>query len=410
MKIIFNKDLLKLIKTLTVNFDENSHFSFLQCFYLIYYCFFNQNPFFITPSYIQEELKLSIFLILKKYNIKYKNISTNLNIESIEDCFQFLYYLYKFIDLNNYSINLQQDIKQILENILIKYNFISQKQLLNFSNVYNFAPNFEDENIFHFFKKYDIDLIQDDILFIKNIKIPNFIKIFSNQKLLIDYQHEFYHLLFKIFAPYLYYDFSFYEAGQYKISEKDIVFDCGANMGLFAAYAASKGAKVYCFEPMSYIRKFLIHIKKLYPENIIIIPKAVGSKNDHHMFLQGLNPGDSHYENINFINQPIFKEQVTITTIDSFCEVFNIKPTFIKMDIEGSELEALVGSINTLKNNNLILSISLDHNIDDQQNIFSFMNSINLTYKYKKFFKNKLNNPFLFCQIGEDINAKYSNY
>ena len=48
-------------------------------------------------------------------------------------------------------------------------------------------------------------------------------------------------------------------------------------MGLFAAYAASKGATVYCFEPMSYTRNYLKEVQNLYPNNIIILPYAIGN-------------------------------------------------------------------------------------------------------------------------------------
>ena len=71
------------------------------------------------------------------------------------------------------------------------------------------------------------------------------------------------------------------------------MFDCGANLGLFSIYAAAKGAKVYAFEPMSYIRYFLKEAQKLYPNNIIIIPAAVGIKTETKVFNQMHNPGAS---------------------------------------------------------------------------------------------------------------------
>lgn len=43
----------------------------------------------------------------------------------------------------------------------------------------------------------------------------------------------------------------------YSIKENDIVFDVGANIGMFGLYAATKGAKVYCFEPNPDIFKLL---------------------------------------------------------------------------------------------------------------------------------------------------------
>ena len=60
----------------------------------------------------------------------------------------------------------------------------------------------------------------------------------------------------------------FEEGYEYKITSKDIVFDCGGNMGLFSLYCASKGATVYSFEPMSYVRDFLKISQSLYPTKI----------------------------------------------------------------------------------------------------------------------------------------------
>ena len=34
-----------------------------------------------------------------------------------------------------------------------------------------------------------------------------------------------------------------------EVKEGDVLFDIGANIGLYSVYAASKGAKVYAFEP-----------------------------------------------------------------------------------------------------------------------------------------------------------------
>ena len=50
------------------------------------------------------------------------------------------------------------------------------------------------------------------------------------------------------------------------------------------------------------------------------------------------------------------------------------------MDIEGSELFALKGCYNYLKNNKIVLSISLDHGIEDKTLIPNFINMLNLDY------------------------------
>ena len=55
---------------------------------------------------------------------------------------------------------------------------------------------------------------------------------------------------------------------------------------------------------------------------------------------------------------------VKIETIDSICEKYHFKPDFLKIDVEGSELEVLKGATNTLKNiNSIMIEISVDHNL-----------------------------------------------
>jgi FkbM family methyltransferase len=56
--------------------------------------------------------------------------------------------------------------------------------------------------------------------------------------------------------------------------------------------------------------------------------------------------------------------RVKMTTIDSEVKKYNISIGFIKIDIEGFELEVLMGAMKTLKEQHPILSSSSYHNIE----------------------------------------------
>jgi FkbM family methyltransferase len=154
------------------------------------------------------------------------------------------------------------------------------------------------------------------------------------------------HLIDKIFFTN---NLTFYETLTFKISSDDIVFDCGENMGLFSAAVANRCKKVYSFEPMSLIRKNLQRTQQLY-DNIIVIPKDFWNNNKICSLELKDNPGASglSQHDINHTNYTLYKELCSLITLDSFVETTGIIPTFIKVDIEGSEIAFLEGAIETL--------------------------------------------------------------
>jgi FkbM family methyltransferase len=71
------------------------------------------------------------------------------------------------------------------------------------------------------------------------------------------------------------------------------------------------------------------------------------------------------------------------TTIDSTVEEENLaRLDFIKMDIEGAELNALKGGERTLKRFHPKLAISLYHSVDDFRTIPRYLDSLGLKYKF----------------------------
>ncbi len=70
---------------------------------------------------------------------------------------------------------------------------------------------------------------------------------------------------------------------------------------------------------------------------------------------------------------------IEVTTIDALSAIH--MPTFIKMDVEGSERETLLGGINTLKNLKPKLIISAYHKNSDYFELINLVNHINPNYK-----------------------------
>lgn len=71
---------------------------------------------------------------------------------------------------------------------------------------------------------------------------------------------------------------------------------------------------------------------------------------------------------------------IDTATIDSLSEGFN--PTYIKIDVEGAEKQALAGGINTLANIKPKLNIAVYHTFSDLFELILVINAINPEYKF----------------------------
>ena len=58
-------------------------------------------------------------------------------------------------------------------------------------------------------------------------------------------------------------------------------------------------------------------------------------------------------------------------------------PTFLKMDVEGAEMEALKGSATILFTQKPNLAISIHHKTTDAFEIINYLNSLNCGYKFR---------------------------
>jgi FkbM family methyltransferase len=72
--------------------------------------------------------------------------------------------------------------------------------------------------------------------------------------------------------------------------------------------------------------------------------------------------------------------RIEVDALDNICG--NVPVTFIKMDLEGSELDALEGAKNTILKNRPKLAISLYHKRAHLVDIYKFVSGLNLGYKF----------------------------
>ncbi len=152
----------------------------------------------------------------------------------------------------------------------------------------------------------------------------------------------------------------------YKPKKKDIVIDAGASPGDFTIYASKlvggKG-KVICFEPDINGFKLLlnnIELNKL--KNVIAINKGLWSKE----------------RTLNFGSQ-----KINVVTLDSELKKLGVdRVDFIKMDIEGAEIESIKGCKDTLKKNMPNLAIASYHVVNGKKTSIDLEKMLNrINYK-----------------------------
>jgi FkbM family methyltransferase len=142
--------------------------------------------------------------------------------------------------------------------------------------------------------------------------------------------------------------------------ENGVIVDVGAHIGdtvkLYQNYFP--GFKIFCFEPFTescdYLKKRFIN-----DSNIKIVETALGSKDETKTLYV------SNFSNLNSLQRPnerawgfTDKKSVDVETItlDQFCYENDIKQIdILKLDVQGSELDVLMGSKTILEKGNISL-------------------------------------------------------
>jgi FkbM family methyltransferase len=149
----------------------------------------------------------------------------------------------------------------------------------------------------------------------------------------------------------------FYLKGGVNIGSGDVVLDCGACEGFFTRQALDLGAKkVLCVEPNPEMATCLnvSFPNEIATGRLIIIPVALGSLTGEANF--NVSPGDAFSGRFDGTGG----NRVPIVTLDQLVTEYGA-PTMIKMDLEGSEYEALHGGMKLLENNHPKLAITTYH-------------------------------------------------
>ncbi len=178
------------------------------------------------------------------------------------------------------------------------------------------------------------------------------------------------------------------------INKGDTCFDVGANMGNRIAPLLSIGAKIVAIEPQEICYR---HLRRKYGKKIMLVRKGLGESKGFKKFHIADDSTISSFSDdwISAVKKTHrFKERswnkavlVEMTTLDELVKTYG-KPTFIKIDVEGYELEVLHGLTQPVD------MISFEYTVPEQPR-----RAIQCIEQIEKY------NPHLECNysIGEDL-------
>lgn len=133
-----------------------------------------------------------------------------------------------------------------------------------------------------------------------------------------------------------------------RIKNGETVIDIGANIGYFTllfARLVGKEGKVFAFEPdPTNFRLLEKNVKANGYTNVVCFPTALTDYNgQHELFLHDYNMGDHRLYDSGTARE---KVAVTVARLDDVLP--DVSPSFVKIDIQGSEYLMVQGAKNTL--------------------------------------------------------------
>lgn len=175
----------------------------------------------------------------------------------------------------------------------------------------------------------------------------------------------------------------------------EILFDIGANIGLYSVYAAKRGIKVVAFEPES--QNFALLNKNVYlnrlQDRITCLNIALSQKDSlDYLYIPFFQTGgaincfgkacDFNGKDFN----PAFKQGAISYSLDSFLSHYqNYFPTHIKIDVDGIEPDIIKGSEDTLGDKRLkSLLIEINESLPQDLELIEIIQSKGLSLIHKK--------------------------
>lgn len=167
--------------------------------------------------------------------------------------------------------------------------------------------------------------------------------------------------------------------------EDDILFDIGANVGMFSVYAGARGIKTYSFEPES-SNYYLLNrniLRNNLSSKVLAFNIALSDyENFSTLALSSDTPGAAHTSFMGSSGSDessgsIFNQGCFGTTLDALVGMYKfVVPNHIKIDVDGLEQRIIYGARELLRNPSLkSILVEIDKNKASDNEIVEIMRS-----------------------------------
>lgn len=222
------------------------------------------------------------------------------------------------------------------------------------------------------------------------IKPPEYIKTLPDDELVIisssKYQKEIYSSLKKmnisdeqIYIPYTTINMNYYNRSFLKPVPNEICLDVGTwdstTLREFISFCNENYKEIIAFEADPLRQETILsEVQEYAIERTRLIAKGA-SNMEGFLYFEGMG------SMLTKVDEPTDKSvSLEVTTIDTIAQ--NLPVTMIKMDIEGSELDALEGAKEVISRNKPRLLISIYHKLDDIITIPRFLSNLVPEYRF----------------------------
>jgi FkbM family methyltransferase len=186
----------------------------------------------------------------------------------------------------------------------------------------------------------------------------------------------------EVFAPFRF-NPSSYAHPRINIKSKNWIIDAGASEGYFTLQSIkhiSSDAKIVSIEPSSILAKALtktVNMNKKQASQVEILQCGIADSNRKARLVVDINNLSD-----NFIKDASSGEVIDLKTIDNICMERNFKCFgHIKMDVEGFEMLALKGAVETMKKYKPSFAIAVYHELNNASECAEIIKRANPSYQ-----------------------------